>query len=174
MIRRGTIGVAISCECGWESDAPALALKGRGFVRDAADPPSGAVRDSVLPICQHLGRGHVLVAVAEGALLRVRRRVPASKGAGPLRPCCGEDDPGIRDVVFPKFGHRVSDGSSNTRGFYFRVAQSASSTILTGVAREDGTSERRRTHWRAPPPACAPGSSTVTARSPIPSPSHEV
>src|SRR5256885_6133520 len=49
--------------------------------------------------------------------------------------CGREDDPGIRDVVFSKFGHRVPDGSSNTRGFYFRVAQSASSTILTGVAR---------------------------------------
>src|SRR5437879_12339631 len=62
----------------------ALVLQGRVLVRDAADPPPGAVRASILPIGEDFRRGHVLVAVTERALLRVRRRFPATERPGSL------------------------------------------------------------------------------------------
>src|SRR5207244_1475424 len=136
----------MSCECGWEIDAPArspwflkirmylnrlsrirssyrclyavellvpaamdlrLDLQGRVLVRDTPNPPPRTVRDSVLSIGEDFGRGHVFVAVAERALLRVRRRSPAAERPGPLGPRRREDNPGIRHVVFPQFWHEV-------------------------------------------------------------------
>jgi len=85
----------------------AFDLQGRVLVRNAPDPPPGAVWNSVFPIGEDLGRGHVLVTVAERALQGVRRRCPAAEGPGPLCPRGGEDHPGIRHVVLPEFWHRL-------------------------------------------------------------------
>src|SRR2546427_13164863 len=80
-------------------------LEGGVFVRDAPDPPTRAVPRALLAVREDLRRGHVLVAVAERALLRGGLLARGPELFRALRPDRREDHPGVRHVILAKLGH---------------------------------------------------------------------
>src|SRR5213594_2236475 len=91
-----------------------LDLEGGVLVRHAPDPPARRVRGSVLAVREDLRRRHVLVAVAERALLGRGQPARSLELLGALRADRGEDDPGVSDVVLSELRHRESSPLGGT------------------------------------------------------------
>jgi hypothetical protein len=88
-------------------DDDLLAIEGREFVRDDPNGPAGCVGRPALGQCEDLGRGLILVSLAERARFALLRSLfvePRPGGSGPAGPSRRDGDEASRERVLPQIG----------------------------------------------------------------------